>query len=103
MIDDQDAKWEVSTSDNYTTTIKIKKDSKWNVQEYTDPKTGKRKVQIFREGAKLNSLVLKQFINPTEEVYIPNAHAAKNEAAQLKIVYTTPDDGHTPPIKIQAS
>jgi hypothetical protein len=103
MIDDQDGKWEVTTSDHYTTIIKIKKGSKWNVQEYTDPKTGRRKVQIFREGAKLNSLALKQFIHTTEEVYTRNAHAANNEASELKIFYTTPDDRHTPPIKIKAT
>ncbi|HZF39714.1 MAG TPA: hypothetical protein VE715_12885 [Blastocatellia bacterium] len=100
MIDNQDAQWEVTTSDSYTTIIKIKKGAKWNAQEYTDPKTGKRKVQIFREGAKLNSLALKHFIHPTEEVYTPNSNAANNEGAQLQIFYTTPDDRDTPPIKV---
>lgn len=100
MIDDEDGKWEVTTSDHYTTTIKIKRGAKWKVQEYTDPKTGKRKLQIFREGAKLNSLVLKQFINPTEEVYTPNAHAANNEGSELKILYTTSEDSETPPTQI---
>jgi hypothetical protein len=98
MIDDQDDKWEVTSSDNYTTTIKIKNGSKWNVQEYTDPKTGKRKIQIFREGARLNSLEQK-FINRTEEAYTHDASATKGEGPQLKIFYTTPEDSHKPPIK----
>jgi hypothetical protein len=98
MIDDQDDKWEVTTSDNYTTTIKIKNGSKWNVQEYTDPKTGKRKIQIFREGARLNSLEQK-FINRTEEAYTQDASAEKGGGPQLKIFYTTPEDSHKPPIK----
>jgi hypothetical protein len=102
MLDDSEDKWEVTTSDHYTTTIKIKKGAKWNVQEYTDPKTGKRRLQIFCEGAKLNSLVLKQFLHPTEEVYTPNPHAAKNEGSELKIFYSTPDDNQAPPIKLQA-
>jgi hypothetical protein len=102
MIDDQDGKWEVTTSDHYTTTIKIKKGANWNVQTYTDPKTGKRKVQIFREGAKLNSLALRHFIQPTDEVCTPNGHTANDEWPEVKIFYTTPEDGHTPPIKIKA-
>jgi hypothetical protein len=105
MIDNKEAQWEVTTTDHYTTVIKIKKNSKWNVQEYTDPKTGKKNLQIFREGAKLNSIVLRQFIHPTkekctEEVYTPNAHAAKNEDSELRIFFTTPEDGKVPPIEI---
>jgi hypothetical protein len=100
LLDNQDAQWEVTTSDNYTTIIKIKSDSKWNVEEYTDPTTGKRKLQIFRESAKLNSLALKHFIQPTEEMYTPNNNAANNEGSELKIFYTTPDDSETPPIKL---
>jgi len=102
MIDNQDAQWEVTTSDHYTTVIKIKKGSKWNARVFTDPKTGKQKLQIFREGAKLNALVLNQFIHPTEEVYTPNANAANNEQSELKIFFTTPEDGHRPPVKIKA-
>jgi hypothetical protein len=92
MIDSQDAQWEVTTSDHYTTVIKIKKGSKWNVQEFTDPKTGRRKLQIFREGAKLNRLA-QQFVNPHD------SSAADTEAPELKIYYTTPEDSHTPPTK----
>lgn len=103
IIDDSDGKWEVTTSDHYTTTIKIKKGAKWNVQEYTDPKTGKKRLQIFCEGAKLNSLILNQFINPTGEVYTPNTHAEKNEESELKIFYTTPNDSSMPSIKIPSS
>ena len=95
MIDNQDGKWEVTTSDNYTTVIKIKNGAKWSAEEYTDPKTGERKVRIFREGAKLNGLA-QQFIRPTEEAYTPNASAAKGEGPELKIYYTTPEDSHTP-------
>jgi hypothetical protein len=97
MIDGQDAQWEVTTSAHYGTVIRIKNGSKWNVQEYTDPDTGKPKLQIFREGAKLNSL---QFTHPTEEEYAPNGNAANDEESQLRIFYTAPEDGHTPPIKI---
>jgi len=100
VLDNQDAQWEVSTSDHYATIIKIKNGATWNVQEYTDPNTGKRTVQIFCEGGKLNSLALKHFINPTEELYTPNASAANNEGSELKIFYTTPRDSDTPPIKI---
>jgi hypothetical protein len=100
MIDGQDAQWEVTRTAHYGTVIRIKNGSKWNVQEYTDPNTGKPKLQIFREGAKLNSIELKQFIHPAEDLYTPNANAADIEKPQIKISYTTPEDGHTPPIKI---
>ena len=100
MIDNQEAQWEVTTSDHYGTIIRIKNGSKWNAQEYADPHTGKPKLQIFREGAKLNSLALKQFIHPTEEAYTPNGNAPENEESQLRIYYTTPEDAHTPPITI---
>jgi hypothetical protein len=98
MIDNQDAQWEVTTSDHHTTVIKIKKSSKWNVQEITDQKTGKRKVQLFREGAKLNRLA-QEFIRPTEEAYTKDPSAAKGEGPELRIFYTTPEDSHTPPRK----
>jgi hypothetical protein len=100
VIDNQDGKWEVSKSGHYSTVIKINNGAKWEAEEYTDPKTGKRKVRIFCEGGKLNSLALKHFIHPTDEVYTPNGNAANNEWPELKIFYTTPDDSHTPPIKI---
>jgi len=100
MIDNQDAQWEVTTTAQYGTVIRIKNGSNWNAQEYTDPNTGKRKLQIFREGAKLNSLELKQFIHPTEDLYTPNANATNDEGAELRIHYTTPEDGHTPTITI---
>jgi hypothetical protein len=102
VLDNQDGKWEVTKSEHYTTVIKIKNDAKWEVDEYTDQKTGKRKVRIFCEGGKLNSLELNQFINPTEEVYTPNGNAANNEWPGVKIFYTTPDDSHKPTIKIKA-
>jgi len=89
MIDNQDAQWKVTTTAQYGTVIRIKNGSKWNAQEYTDPNTGKRKLQIFREGAKLNSLELKQFIHPTKDVYTPNGNAADNEESQARIYYTT--------------
>jgi hypothetical protein len=95
IIDNQEAQWEVTTSAQYGTVIKIKDGSKWNAQEYTDPNTGKRKLQIFREGAKLNAL---QLIEP--EADSPNGNAADNEESELKIYYTTPEDSHTPPITI---
>ena len=98
MIDNQDAQWEVTTTAQYGTVIKIKNGSNWNAQEYTDPNTGKRKLQIFREGAKLNAL---QLIQP--EVYTPNSGAVDNEESRLRIFYTSPEDGHTPPITIPAS
>jgi hypothetical protein len=98
MIDNQDGKWEVTTSDNYTTVIKIKNGAKWSAEEYTDPKTGERKVRLFREGAKLNGLA-QQFIRPTEEAYTRDASAAKGEGPELKIYYTTTEDSHTPPKK----
>ena len=99
VIDNQDAQWEVTTSDNYTTIIKIKDGAKWNAQEYTDPNTGNRMVQIFREGAKLNGLA-QDFTQPTEEAYTTNASTAKGEGPGLKIYYTTPKDSNTPPIKV---
>ena len=102
VLDNQDGKWEVTESDHYTKVIKIKDGAKWEVEEYTDPKTGRRKIRIFCEGGKLNSVALKQFIHPTEDVYTPNGNAANNEWPELKIFYTTPDDSHTPPIKLQA-
>jgi hypothetical protein len=88
MIDNQDAQWEVTTTAQYGTVIRIKNGSKWNAQEYIDPNTGKRKLQVFREGAKLNALELKQFIHPTEDVYTPNGNAADNEESQAKIHFT---------------
>jgi hypothetical protein len=99
VIDNQDGQWEVTTSDNYTTVIKIKNGSKWNVHEYTDPETGERKMRLFREGAKLNG-VAQEFSKPTEEAYTQSASAAKSEGPELKIYYTTPEDSNTPPIKI---
>jgi hypothetical protein len=98
MIDNQDGKWEVTKSDNYTTVIKIKNGAKWNAEEYTDPKTGERTVRLFREGAKLQS-VAQQFIHPTEGAYARDASAAQGEVPQLKIYYTTTEDSHTPPRK----
>jgi hypothetical protein len=101
MLDNQDGKWEVTKSEHYNSTIiEIKNGAKWHVDDYKDPKTGKRKVRIFCEGGKLNSLALDQFIHPTEEVYTPNGNAAKNEWPGVKIFYTTPDDSNAPPIKI---
>jgi len=102
MIDNQDAQWEVTTSDHHTTIIKIKRGAHWNARVFTDPKTGKPKLQLFREGANLNSLVLTQFVHPTEEVYTPNANAANNETSDLKIFYTTPEDVQPSPIRIKA-
>lgn len=102
VLDNQDGQWEVTTYDHDTTVIKIKNGAKWSVEDYTDPKTGKRKVRIFCEGGKLNSLALKQFIQPTEEVYTPNGNAANDEMPEVKIFYTTPDDKHTDAIKIKA-
>ena len=102
MIDNQDAEWEVTTSDHYTTVIKIKRGAKWNAQEFTDPKTGKRMLQIFREGAKLNRIA-QEFIKPTEEAYAQDAGAASGEGPMLRIYYDTPEDSDTTPIKIQAS
>jgi len=99
VLDNQDAQWEVTTSDNYTTIIKIKNGAKWNAQEYTDPNTGNRMVQILREGAKLNGLA-QDFTQPTEEAYTANASTANGEVPGLKIYYTTPEDSITPPIKV---
>jgi len=99
VIDSLDAQWEVTTSDNYEIVIKIKKEAKWKVQEYADPKTGKQSLQIFREGAKLNGMA-QEFINPTEEAYTQGAGAASGAGPALKIYYTTPEDSNTPPIKI---
>jgi hypothetical protein len=99
VLDNLDGQWEVTTSDNYTTVIKIKNGSKWNVDEYTDPETGERKMRLFREGAKLNG-VAQEFNKPTEEAYTQGASAAKSEGPELKIYYTTPEDSNTPPIKI---
>ena len=98
MIDNQDAQWEVTTSDHYTTVIKIKRGAKWNAQEFTDPKTGKRMLQIFREGAKLNRLA-QEFIHATVEAYAQDPSPAKGEGPALKIFYTTPEDSQTPPKK----
>jgi hypothetical protein len=97
VIDSQDAQWEVIKSDQYTTVIKIEHGAKWNVEEYID-QTGKRKLQIFCEGAKLDSLS-QQFTHPTEKGYANKARATDNEWPELKIFYTTPDDKNTPPIK----
>jgi hypothetical protein len=97
-IDNKDAQWEVTTSDHYTTVIKIKRDSNWNAQEFTDPKTGERKLQIFREGAKLNRLS-QEFIHPTEGAYTQGAGEASGEGPELKIFFITPEDSHTPPKK----
>jgi hypothetical protein len=99
VLDNQDGQLEVTTTDNYTTTIKIKNSAKWYAQEYTDPTTGNRKVRLFREGAKLNGMA-QEFINPTEVAYTQGASAASGEGPALKIYYTTPDDSYTPPIKI---
>jgi len=102
MIDNEDAEWEVTTSDHYTTVIKIKRGAKWNAQEFIDQKTGKRMLQIFREGAKLNRLA-QEFTRPKEETDTKDASAAKGEGPALKIFYTTPEDSHTPPKKKPAS
>jgi hypothetical protein len=102
MIDNQDAQWEVTASDNYTTIIKITHNAKWNVQEYTDPKTGNRMLQIFREGAKLNRMA-QEFVNPAEGAYTQDASAASGGGPVLNVYYTTPEDSHTSPKKIKAS
>jgi hypothetical protein len=99
MLDNQDGQWEVTTSDNYTTVIKIKNGAKWSVEEYTDPNTGERRVRFFLEGAKLNHLA-QQFIQSTDEAYAPNASRANSEGPEIKIYYTTPEDSNTPPKKI---
>jgi hypothetical protein len=88
VIDNQEANWEVIRTEHYGTTIKIKNGSKWNVQEYVDPNTGKESLDIFRAGGKLNHLVLEQFIHPTEDVYTPNGNAAENEEPALRIFYS---------------
>jgi hypothetical protein len=98
MIDNQDAQWEVTKSDHYTTIIKIKRGANWKAQEITDPKTGIPKLQLFREGAKLNRIV-QLFIHPTEDAHTQNASAADNELPDLKIYYDTPEDSPTPPRK----
>jgi len=102
MIDSLDAQWEVTTSDHYEIVINIKKDAKWKVQEYADPKTGKQSLQIFREGAKLDRMA-QEFINPTDEAFTQGDGAASGAGPALKIYYTTPEDGQTPPQKIKAS
>jgi hypothetical protein len=102
MIDNEDAEWEVTTSDHYTTVIKIKRGARWNVQEFTDQTTGKRMLQIFREGAKLNRLA-QEFIHPTAEAYNQDPSPAKGEGPALKIFYTTPEDSRKPPKKKPAS
>jgi len=102
MIDNEDAEWEVTTSDHYTTVIKIKRGAKWNAREFTDQKTGKRMLQIFREGARVNRLA-QEFIHPTKEASTQDASAAKREGPALKIFYTTPEDSHRPPKKKPAS
>jgi hypothetical protein len=102
VIDNQDGLLEVTTSDNYTTTIKIKNSAKWYAQEYTDPTTGKRMVRLFREGAKLNGMA-QEFINPTEVAYTQGAGTASGAEPALKIYYTTPEDSYTPPKKTKAS
>ena len=102
MIDSLDAQWEVTASDHYEIVIKIKKEAKWKVQEYADPKTGKQSLQIFREGAKLNRMA-QEFIKPTEEAYAQDASAASGEGPMLSIYYDTPEDSNTPPQKIKAS
>lgn len=102
VLDNQDGAWDVTTSDYYSINIKIKKNSTWKAEEYTDPETRKRKIRIFCEGGKLNSLALKHFIHPTEETYTPNGNAANDEWPEIKIFYTTPKDSETPPIKIKA-
>jgi len=98
MIDNEDAEWEVTTSDHYTTVIKIKRGAKWNAQEFTDPKTGKRMLQIFREGARVNRLA-QEFIHPTKVASTKDPTPAKGEGPALKIFYTTPEESHTPPKK----
>jgi hypothetical protein len=98
MIDNQDAQWEVTTSDHHTTVIKIKRGAHWKARVFTDPNTGKSKLQLFREGAKLDHLA-QQFAHPTEEAYSHDANAANGEVPELKIFYTTPEDSQTPPAK----
>lgn len=84
MLDNQDGQWELTTTDNYTTVITIKKHAKWNAQDYTDPKTGKRKVQIFCEGATLMGLK-EDFNEPT--IGDPNS-----TGPGVKIFISTPND-----------
>jgi hypothetical protein len=88
VIDNQEANWEVIRTEHYGITIKIKNGSKWNVQEYVDPNTGKESLEIFRAGGKLNYLVLYQFIHPAEDVYTPNGNAAENELPMTRIFYS---------------
>jgi len=38
----------------------------------------------------------------TPEAYTPDGNAADNEESRLRIFYTTPEDGHTPPIIVPA-
>jgi hypothetical protein len=85
VIDNQEANWEVIRTEQYGTTIKIKNGSIWNVQEYTDPKTGKRKLQIFREGANFNAL---QITRPAQAEGAAYGNAAENEDQKLRIFYS---------------
>jgi hypothetical protein len=98
MIDNLDAQWEVVASDIDTTVIKINRGANWNAQVVTDPKTGIPKLQLFREGAKLNRLVQK-FIHTTEGEYTHDASEANDAGPVLKIFYDTPEDSQTPPKK----
>ncbi|MBO0724444.1 MAG: hypothetical protein J2P52_02495 [Blastocatellia bacterium] len=99
MLENQDGQWEVTTSDNNTTIIKIQNGAKWYAQEYTDPNTGDRMLLILREGAKMNGMA-QDLTQPTEGAYTTNASTAKGGGPGLKIYYTTPEDGNTPPIKV---
>lgn len=90
VIDNQNGEWDVAETDDEVTIVTIKKGAKWRADEYPEPGTTRKKVQIFCEGGNLNSIVLKHFIHPTEDVHTPDDNPPAGEVPELKIHYTSP-------------
>jgi len=93
VLDDAEASWEVTEENDYSITIKIPPTSPWRVNRAEDKdEPGSFYLQVFRKGAKINSIVLNSFVHPTDEVHTPNADSPKDAPPELKIHYTNPPD-----------
>ncbi|MFN0087527.1 MAG: hypothetical protein ACKVX9_19210 [Blastocatellia bacterium] len=91
FLDDRNDDWDVAETANDTIVVTIKKGAKWRVEEYTDPATLGKMIQIYCEGGDLNSVVLKNFVNPDGDVYTPSSNPPDGETATAKLIYTYPD------------
>ncbi len=93
VIDDTDADWKVTPNSDGSIVVNIPKKSPWKVTRVPDEDDPySNYLQVYRRDGKLNAIVLKSFIHPTDEVHTPNADHPDGEPPQLQIFYTNPEE-----------